>query len=45
MAYDGKIMRRALRRFEEVRRERQERFQARREEIYRRQPRLREIDG
>lgn len=45
MAYDGKITRRALRRFEEDRRERQERFQERREGVYRRQPRLREIDG
>ena len=45
MAYDGKILRRALRHFEEDRRQRQERFQDRREHIYRRQPRLREIDA
>jgi len=45
MAYDGKILRRALQRFEEDRRQRQERFRQRREGILRRQPRLREIDG
>lgn len=45
MAYDGKILRRAVQRFDEDRREREERFQARRESIFRRQPRLREIDG
>ena len=44
MAYDGKIMRRALQQFEEDRRGREERFQARRESIFRRQPRLREIE-
>ena len=44
MAYDGKIMRRALQQFEEDRRGREERFQARRESVFRRQPRLREID-
>lgn len=44
MAYDGKILRRALQRFEEDRRQRQERLQERRETIYRRQPRLMEID-
>jgi len=44
MAYDGKIMRRALARFEEDRQERQNRFEERREAIFRRQPRLREID-
>ena len=44
MAYDGKIMRRALQQFEEDRRTREERFQTRRENIFRRQPRLREID-
>ena len=36
MAYDGKIMRRALQQFEEDRRTREERFQARRESIFRR---------
>ena len=45
MAYDGKIMRRALQRFEEDRQTRENRFQERREEIFRRQPRLREIDS
>ena len=44
MAYDGKIMRRALQRFEEDRRARDDRFQERRESIFRRQPRLKEID-
>ena len=44
MAYDGKIMRRALTRFEDDRQERQNRFEERREAIFRRQPRLREID-
>ena len=44
MAYDGKIMRRALQQFEEDRRMREERFQARRESVFRRQPRLREIE-
>ena len=43
MAYDGKIMRRALQRLEEDRRRRAERFQEQREEIFRRQPRLRRI--
>ena len=43
MAYDGKIMRRALRRFEEDRQAREARFQARREEIFLRQPRLRRL--
>lgn len=45
MPYDGKITRRALQRFEEDRRQRRERFQERRESVYQRQPRLREIDG
>ena len=44
MAYDGKIMRRALQQFEEERRTREEPFQAPRESIFRRQPRLREIE-
>lgn len=44
MAYDGKVMRRALQRFEEDRRQREDRFQERRENLFRRQPRLREID-
>lgn len=45
MAYDGKVMRRALQRFEEDKRERETRFQERREGIFRRRPRLREIDA
>ena len=44
MAYDGKIMHRALQRYEEDRRAREERFQSRRESVFRRQPRLKEID-
>ncbi len=44
MAYDGKIVRRAVQRFEEDRRRREERFQQRRESIFRREPRLGEID-
>ena len=44
MAYDGKIMRRALQQFEEDRQAREERFQARRESVFRRQPRLRQIE-
>lgn len=45
MAYEGKILRRALQRFEEDKREREERFQARREGVFQRQPRLREIEA
>lgn len=45
MAYDGKIVRRAVQRFEDDRRQREERFRERREGIFRRQPRLREIEG
>ena len=45
MAYDGRILRRALQRFEEDRRERDQRLQARRESVFNRQPRLREIDA
>lgn len=45
MAYDGKIMRRALQRFEQDRQERETRFQERRETVLQRQPRLRQIDG
>ncbi len=44
MAYDGKIMRRALQRFEEDRRSREARFEERRESVLRRQPRLQEIE-
>ena len=45
MAYDGKIMRRALQQFEEDRRAREDRLEARRESVFRRQPRLREIEN
>ena len=45
MAYDGKIMRRALQRFEEDRTEREAGFEARKEAVFRRQPRLRPIEG
>ena len=45
MAYDGKIMRRALQRFEADRQERSARFQERQDTIFQRQPRLREIDA
>ena len=45
MAYDGKIMRRALLRYEEDRQERETRFQQRREAVLNRQPRLRQIEG
>lgn len=45
MAYDGKLMRRALQRFEEDRRAERERYQERRENVFRRQPRLREIEA
>lgn len=45
MAYDGKIVRRALRRLEEDRRDREDRARARRETVFGRQPRLREIDA
>ena len=45
MAYDGRVLRRALQRFEEDRQEREKRFQERREAIFRRQPRLRQIDA
>lgn len=45
MAYDGKIMRRALLRFEEDKRRRESRAQERREAIFSRQPRLKEVDA
>lgn len=45
MAYDGKIMHRAVQRFDEDKRVRQDRFEARRQAIFRRQPRLQAIDG
>ena len=45
MAYDGRILRRAYQKFEEDRQQRQDRFQSRREAIFLRQPRLREIEG
>lgn len=45
MAYDGKVMRRALQQFEKDKRQREDRLQERREGIFRRQPRLKEIDA
>lgn len=45
MAYDGKVMRQALRRFEEDRQHRREALERRREELFRRQPRLREVEA
>ena len=45
MGCDGKIMRRAMQRFEADRQQRRQRFLEREESIYRRQPRLREIDA
>ena len=45
MAYDGRIMRRALERLEEDRRAREARYEERRESVFRRQPRLGEIDA
>ena len=45
MAYDGRILRRAYQKFEEDRQQRRDRFQSRREAIFLRQPRLREIEG
>lgn len=44
MGYDGKILRRALQRYDDERRERETRLQERRESVFRRQPRLAEID-
>ena len=45
MAYDGKIMRRALQEFEKERSRRETEFQNRRDRIFQRQPRLKEIDS
>ena len=45
MAYDGKIMRLALQEFEKDRARREAEEESRRERIFRRQPRLREIEG
>ena len=45
MAYDGRVMRLAQQRFEEDRQRRQAQFEERRERIFSRQPRLREIDA
>lgn len=45
MAYDGRAMRLALQQFEEDRQRRQAQYQERRERIFARQPRLREIDA
>ena len=44
MSYDGKIMARALARFDEDKQRRAQQFRQRREELYRRAPRLEEID-
>ena len=44
MAYDGKVMRQALQRFEEDRRAREERDRERRESVFRRSPGRREIE-
>ena len=44
MAYDGRIMRRALQRFGEDRTARQESFARRREQVFARRPRLRQIE-
>lgn len=45
MPYDGKIMRRALRHFEEDKQRRAQQFAQRRTQLYRQIPRLMEIDG
>ena len=45
MAYDGKILSRALQRFADDRQARQQRFEERREVIFRRQPRLKRSTG
>lgn len=45
MAYDGKVMRMALMRFEEDRQKRQEQNRMKRESVFARQPRLRQIDA
>lgn len=45
MAYDGKILRRAEQRYAEDKLARQERFDAQRAAIFRREPRLQEIDS
>ena len=44
MAYDGKVMRRALARFEEEKQRRGAEFARRQRELFAREPRLREID-
>ena len=44
MAYDGRIMRRALQRFEDDKTQRESRFEERRENLFRLQPRQRQID-
>jgi len=45
MAYDGKIMRLALQKFEADRQARQDRFRQRRESIFDREPRLKAVDA
>ena len=44
MSYDGKIMRRALQRYEEDKQRREQMYQQRRDQLYRRIPRLGEIE-
>lgn len=44
MSYDGKIMRRAMARYDADRRRREESFRKKQEQVYARAPRLREID-
>ena len=44
MAYDGRIMHRALQHFEDDKAQRESRFEERRENLFRLQPRLRQID-
>ena len=45
MAYDGKVMSRALQRFEQDRQQRREEVEQRREGLFQRQPRLRAIEN
>lgn len=45
MGYDGKILRRAWQRYEDERREREARLRKRRQDVFRRQPRLEEIEN
>lgn len=45
MAYDGKVMSRALQRYEKDRQQRREAYETRREQLFQRQPRLRAIEN